>query len=101
MDDTMSTAEFTAKWEAESLKQLLAKPTEAPRDMFARYNGRVYKIASMAIVDGKSMVTIRPTDAELRKKGPLASMHRKINTLTVSADKTVWLGNPPKSKNWK
>ena len=102
--DGMSTAEYLkqrADKAQADLKQMLAKSTEAPRDLFVRYNGRVYKVKALAVVDGKSMVTIRPTDAELRKKGPLASLHCKINTLTVPGSKTVWLGNPPPSKNWK
>ena len=105
MDDTMSTAEYLAKWtgeNAETYKQMLAKPTDmGKQELYVAYKGCAFRIEALAIVDGKSQVTIRPCDAVLRRQGPQAASYRKINTRTVPGDQTVWLGNPPQAKNWR
>lgn len=90
MDDNMSAAEYAAKWNAEQMKQQLAKPSSLEKlNHFVRYSGRIYKVAASAIVDGKTIFTIRPTDSELRRKKAMAALYCKINTLTVPASKTT------------
>ena len=93
MDDT-PTMEYMKKKQAESVKELLEKPANMEKSLiFVKYKGRAYKIESMAIKDGKNIITIRPPDSELRKQGHQAALYRKINTLTVSQSETSTITN--------